>query len=208
MNATNEQIQVYYDPKQSEALLRGAADLAQRHVINSAETADFADTLLENVKERGAALLAQRTAETAADVAALNAKREPYRAALLLAINIETALKQNLAAWHLSQQALKRDAITVAADAHAVGDNETARKAMALANDTELTKPSSLTIKEFWTYEITDKLLVPRDWCKPDDEKLASRGRTTHINQSPPSIPGVRWFKVSAVTKRKTGAKR
>jgi len=60
-------------------------------------------------------------------------------------------------------------------------------------------KPKGLSLKDKWTFEITDPALIPRAYMMPDLTKLR---KAVEITEAETKIPGVRAYPIAGVTRR------
>jgi hypothetical protein len=123
---------------------------------------------------------------------------------------VETALKetvevldQKIGEYDLANKQLQREAFERAADKHEAGDHIAARAEIQVANaHAGNRKPSGASTREVWEAEIIDASAVPREWCLPDEKRIAALARTTPADTEPVQIPGVRYVRKAVVVGR------
>lgn len=112
-------------------------------------------------------------------------------------------IKAKIGEYELANRQLQREAFTRAADLHEQGDHISARAEIVTANGHAANrKPSGASTREVWEAEIVDASAVPREWCLPDERRIAALARTTPADTDPVQIPGVRYVRKAVVVGR------
>jgi hypothetical protein len=115
----------------------------------------------------------------------------------------ERAVKQKIGEYELANKQLQREAFERASDLHQAGDHIAARAEIQVANaHAGNRKPSGASTREVWEAEIIDASAVPREWCLPDEKRIAALARTTPADTEPVQIPGVRYVRKAVVAGR------
>lgn len=104
----------------------------------------------------------------------------------------------------LDDQRQKARAATAAAmAAHAAGDHDAgAALATVVTESSAAQAPRGTTVRWVWTATISEPTAVPREWCAPDEQRIAEMARSTPAESVPTPIPGVAFAKVPRVTTR------
>ena len=124
----------------------------------------------------------------------------PIEEALTQAVD---AVKAKIGEYELANRQLQREAFERAADKHEAGDHIAARAEIQVANaHASNRKPSGASTREVWEAEVIDAAAVPREWCVPDDRRIAALARATPADTEPVQIPGVRYVRKAVVVGR------
>lgn len=174
--------------------------------VSSKEEADYARDWLTVVQRAQDELTAERESRTRPHLDELKTIRDEYRTADELCDAMIAHLKHLLGHYELACRQLQQEAFARAARAHEVGDHIEARVEIATSNAlAQSGKPEGVTVREVWRAEIVDASAVPREWCCPDEKRIAAVARAVKGNDNPPPIPGVRYVKEAAVSNRRKG---
>ena len=113
------------------------------------------------------------------------------------------AAKQILGRYELDTRDKQREAFAEAAVAHNSGDNVAARDALQVCNELAAKrKAKGASAREVWRAEIVDAAAVPRDWCLPDEKRIAAMARATPAAAEPTPIAGVSFVRDVVVVGR------
>ncbi len=124
----------------------------------------------------------------------------PIEEALSQAVDV---IKAKIGEYELANRQLQREAFSRAADLYDSGDDIAARAEIVVANGHAANrKPSGASTREVWEAEIVDASAVPREWCVPDERRIAALARTTPADSDPVQIPGVRYVRKAVVVGR------
>ncbi len=184
---------------------------AREHVtvltaIASAEQAEYVRNWLTAVQTSQDNLTLDREARTRPHLDELKTIRDEYRTADELCTAMIAHLKKLLGDYELASRQLQQEAFARAATAHEQGDHIVARAEVATSNElARAGKPAGVSVREVWRAEVVDAAAVPREWCVPDEKRIAAMARAVKGNDNPVQIPGVRYIKEAAVSNRRKG---
>ncbi len=182
--------------------LAGTLAVAEAFAVVDVGTAEAATVLIRVVKDEAKALEEMRTS---AGKPLLEAKRTLdgwFKPNLETCARIEKVLKAKLGAWQIEERRRADAALLAAAQAHVAGDAATANQALVVVNTAHTDAPAGTTVREVWQAQIVDAAAVPRDWCVPDEKRIAAYARGCPAGQAPLPIAGVVFQKVPAVAVR------
>jgi hypothetical protein len=129
--------------------------------------------------------------ETEAKIRAL------FRPALRTLEATKTQAKAAISAYLVAAADQNRRAMLAVTEAARAGDHAAAQeKAAELVPIAEI---PGLTIGEKWISRIVDPSLVPRDWCVPDERRIAAHAAACKDN-APEPIPGVVFERAARIT--------
>lgn len=114
----------------------------------------------------------------------------------------EAILKDKIGRYDVAQAQARRTALEAAAKASAAGHEAQAAKAIAKAEAYVAAPTPGNTSTLYWTGEVLDAALVPREYCTPD---LAMLEAVTKALGADPKIPGWRAFEAAAVKTSRRG---
>lgn len=116
---------------------------------------------------------------------------------------LESTLKSAIGEYELAEKERQRKAFAAAAEAHKAGDHIEARAALVAANaHAGAKRPAGTSTREVWEAHIVDESAVPRDWCVPDEKRIAALARQTPAGENPPKIAGVEFTRKVIVASR------
>jgi hypothetical protein len=124
----------------------------------------------------------------------------PIEDALTAAVD---SVKAKIGEYDLANRQLQREAFERASDLHQTGDHIAARAEITVANThASHRKPSGASTREVWEATVIDASAVPREWCLPDEKRIAAMARATPADTDPVHIPGVRYVRKVVVVGR------
>jgi len=110
---------------------------------------------------------------------------------------VEADLKSKMGAYYLAQRQAQEQAMRQSAQVYQQGG-------IPVEPIPVVVQAEGVGVRELWDFEITNPVLVPRELCSPDPEKIELRRQVTMADSNePPNIPGVRFFKTAQVAVRR-----
>lgn len=176
---------------------RGALEAAREMQIETQDDLEFAATVLGETKKKAKELEARLKEITAPLRAAEKSVRDLFRPALDFYGTLEKELKARIGEVKLRQEEENRRAMEAAAAAHAAGD--AAGTSQALATVKNLASVKGVGARLAWDFEIEDESQLPRDYLMPNVRAISDAAKGV---ETPPAIPGVRWFQKPIVSAR------
>lgn len=156
-------------------------------VIDSPETAAFAEESRDLVKEQWEKYEAERTKITVPQNAALKAVNDLFRPVLTGLKQVETLWSSKILEARRAQEAERAALI---AEARLEEAPEVLKNTLVAASTVVIPLARSTPI-DHWVFEITDPDAVPRAFCSPDPTKI---GATVAALKDHTAIPGVRAY--------------
>jgi hypothetical protein len=167
-------------------------------VISSDEDLAFAAEVLTEVKGNYARLEERKKQATDPLNSALRTIRDWFRPAQDFYAKAETTLKGKIADYHKRRNDERQAALLAAAAAHQSGDGQGTQAALA-AVPPPPPKVDGVSVREDWTYEITDFGAVPDKFKAINHALLLAVVKESKGNTN---IPGVRAVPVNKVVAR------
>src|SRR5688572_4767847 len=113
---------------------------------------------------------------------------------------IEAKLKQKIATCTL---ALRKKAEEDSQKLLAAADSSDYNTLTTLVQEAQVAPTlKGTSVREVWVATVAYPNAVPRDWCVPDDKRIAAHARNTPIEQAPTPIAGVTFMKKAVVSAR------
>lgn len=202
----SEQQAIVFGPAQTQrklevatGALRAVEQLVVKDLSSAQEAADWLGDIQSELKAikdmKDSALRPMRESEKQ-----IRDWFRPIEEALTQAVE---AVKAKIGEYALANKQLQREAFERAADKHEQGDHIAARAEIRVANThAGNRKPSGASTREVWEAEIIDASAVTRDWCIPDEKRIADLARATPADTEPVQIPGVRYVRKAIVVGR------
>jgi len=111
-------------------------------------------------------------------------------------------LKEKVSAYHSAEAERTRAALKAASTAAAAGDMLSASAELATLRPAP--RAEGVSVREVWSFEVTDANLVPREYLEVSDARIRA---AIPRDGTAPAIPGVRFFKRASVAVRSTGTR-
>jgi hypothetical protein len=159
-----------------------------------------ANETLKLVKTEVRAITEMKTSATKPMNEALQTVRSWFKPLEQLCEDVERILKNKIADRTLAlRKKAEEDTQKLLAAADTSDYNTLSALVTTAATDPKL---QGTSVREVWAAVITDPNLVPREWCVPDEKKIAAVARATKPDVTPTPIPGVTFTKKSQVSTR------
>ncbi len=159
-----------------------------------------ANALLKDLKAELKAIDEMKTSATKPMNESLKIVRAWFRPLEDLGEAIEAKLKQKIATCTL---ALRKKAEEDSQKLLAAADSSDYNTLTTLVQEAQVAPTlKGTSVREVWVATIAYPSAVPRDWCVPDDKRIAAHARNTPIEQAPTPIAGVTFMKKSVVSAR------
>jgi hypothetical protein len=159
-----------------------------------------ANALLKDLKAELKAIDEMKTSATKPMNESLKIVRAWFRPLEDLGEAIEAKLKQKIATCTL---ALRKKAEEDSQKLLAAADSSDYNTLTTLVQEAQVAPTlKGTSVREVWVATIAYPNAVPRDWCVPDDKRIAAHARNTPIEQAPTSIAGVTFMKKTVVSAR------
>ncbi len=159
-----------------------------------------ANALLKDLKVELKAIDEMKTSATKPMNESLKTVRSWFKPLEELGEAIEAQLKQKIASCTL---ALRKKAEEDSQKLLAAADNSDYNTLTTLVQEAQVAPTlKGTSVREVWVATIAYPSAVPRDWCVPDDKRIAAHARNTPIEQAPTPIAGVTFMKKAVVSAR------
>jgi hypothetical protein len=159
-----------------------------------------ANALLKDLKAELKAIDEMKTSATKPMNESLKIVRAWFRPLEDLGEAIEAKLKQKIATCTL---ALRKKAEEDSQKLLAAADSSDYNTLTTLVQEAQVAPTlKGTSVREVWVATIAYPNAVPRDWCVPDDKRIAAHARNTPIEQAPKPIAGVTFMKKAVVSAR------
>ncbi len=159
-----------------------------------------ANALLKDLKAELKAIDEMKTSATKPMNESLKIVRAWFRPLEDLGEAIEAKLKQKIATCTL---ALRKKAEEDSQKLLAAADSSDYNTLTTLVQEAQVAPTlKGTSVREVWVATIAYPSAVPRDWCVPDDKRIAAHARNTPIEQAPTPIAGVTFMKKAVVSAR------
>jgi hypothetical protein len=159
-----------------------------------------ANALLKDLKAELKAIDEMKTSATKPMNESLKIVRAWFRPLEDLGEAIEAKLKQKIATCTL---ALRKKAEEDSQKLLAAADSSDYNTLTTLVQEAQVAPTlKGTSVREVWVATIAYPNAVPRDWCVPDDKRIAAHARNTPIEQAPTPIAGVTFMKKAVVSAR------
>jgi hypothetical protein len=159
-----------------------------------------ANALLKDLKAELKAIDEMKTSATKPMNESLKIVRAWFRPLEDLGEAIEAKLKQKIATCTL---ALRKKAEEDSQKLLAAADSSDYNTLTTLVQEAQVAPTlKGTSVREVWVATIAYPNAVPRDWCVPDDKRIAAHARNTPIDQAPTPIAGVTFMKKAVVSTR------
>lgn len=159
-----------------------------------------ANALLKDLKAELKAIDEMKTSATKPMNESLKIVRAWFRPLEDLGEAIEAKLKQKIATCTL---ALRKKAEEDSQKLLAAADSSDYNTLTTLVQEAQVAPTlKGTSVREVWVATVAYPNAVPRDWCVPDDKRIAAHARNTPIEQAPTPIAGVTFMKKAVVSAR------
>jgi hypothetical protein len=159
-----------------------------------------ANALLKDLKAELKAIDEMKTSATKPMNESIKIVRAWFRPLEDLGEAIEAKLKQKIATCTL---ALRKKAEEDSQKLLAAADSSDYNTLTTLVQEAQVAPTlKGTSVREVWVATIAYPNAVPRDWCVPDDKRIAAHARNTPIDQAPTPIAGVTFMKKAVVSAR------
>jgi hypothetical protein len=159
-----------------------------------------ANALLKDLKAELKAIDEMKTSATKPMNESLKIVRAWFRPLEDLGEAIEAKLKQKIATCTLT---LRKKAEEDSQKLLAAADSSDYNTLTTLVQEAQVAPTlKGTSVREVWVATIAYPNAVPRDWCVPDDKRIAAHARNTPIEQAPTPIAGVTFMKKAVVSAR------
>jgi len=197
---------IVFSPSATQAKLKVASDalrVVEQLVVKDPDSAQAAADWLGDLQDELKAIREMKDSALKPMRESEKQIRDWFRPVEETLTQAVTAVKGKIGEYTLANEQRQREAFTRASELHAAGDHISARAEIQQANHhASNRKPSGASTREVWEAEIVDAAAVPRDWCVPDETRIAALARTTPASAEPAHIPGVRYVKKVIVVGR------
>lgn len=149
--------------------LQELRDVVKQLRIVTLEQHDTAVALLKGAKAKWSQLEARRKEITAPLLAAKKSADDLFRPVLEVCVDIEDALKTEIATYRRRAEAARVEAMTTRAAVDAPPEAQ------------------GVTVRVERRFRVVDEALVPREFCSPDLRKISTQPTDT-------AIPGIEWY--------------
>lgn len=106
---------------------------------------------------------------------------------------VERDLKSKIGQYHGAQRAEQERVMRESAQVYQQGGIPVAPVPVVVSTD-------GVGVREAWSFEIVNPVLVPRELCSPDPEKIELRRAVVmSTSNEPPSIPGIKFYRTTQV---------
>jgi len=186
-------------------LQREAEENAPAYALVTIEDANdytLADTLLTDVAQRKAEVLAMRKSATGPMYTAAKTVEAWFRPLLTALEASEAALKRVMGAYRIALEKREREARELAAKAAEASDAEALVTALTVASEAATKPAGRATARYVWTVESVDASALPREWMVPNMGGLEAAARA-HKGDEPPVVPGVVFVRRAIIGARK-----
>jgi hypothetical protein len=167
-------------------------------VSNDAEFQD-ASEILREVKRQNKTLEERKQSVTKPLNGVLNEIRSWFRPPQDTLTKCEVHIKNLLAAYQLESQRKNREALAAIAAAAKVQDAQAVE--IAVNQIVEAPQAKGVSIRQFWSWELVDAAVVPREFLGVDPAKLDAYAKAA-AGAEPKAVPGIRFVQKSSVTAR------
>lgn len=166
--------------------------LVQDFEIQNDEQQEQVAGVLREVKKRGKQLEDRRKEITVPLNSALNSVNDLFRTPRAKFDALEAALKRKIAAYLQKKSDENARMLQEAAAAPTA-----ALATQAIARVVPVAPPVGVSVRQVSRFEVTNPDLVPREFCKPDEDKIKA---ALMLGQQ---VPGVRVFQEPVVSSRR-----
>jgi hypothetical protein len=168
--------------------------------LNNEDSLIEANALLKDLKAELKAIDEMKTSATKPMNESLKIVRAWFRPLEDLGEAIEAKLKQKIATCTL---ALRKKAEEDSQKLLAAADSSDYNTLTTLVQEAQVAPTlKGTSVREVWVATVAYPNAVPRDWCVPDDKRIAAHARNTPIDQTPAPIAGVTFMKKAVVSAR------
>lgn len=166
--------------------------------VTTAELYQWAVTVTQETKARWEAIDTRRMTLTAPIRAEEKRVNDLFRPALRAYSDVEIHLKNECIGFDMRQRAAQQAAVAETAALVQAGQ-------LPLVPIPVTVAAQGSSIRYDWKWTITDPDLVPRQFCSPDDAKIAASRDWSIYNAQypPPKIDGVVFYQEGSMTVRK-----
>ena len=175
--------------------------MVQAYQIVTQADMDFADECVRDVKAKLKELEAKKKKATGHLNEALKEIRSWFAPAAEFYGQAEIIWKQKIGQWKIAEDEKQRQALAAVQEAHKTGDVQGVAAAMAVAAQATVEVPRNQTVRLVWRFAVESPELVPREFCSPDDKKIAPVVEALGLAAAE-TIPGIRVWKDADVIVR------
>lgn len=193
------------EASRKQELLTQALHAVSRLEVTDVASADVAAGWLGDLQDELKAIKAMKESALKPMRESEKQIRDWFRPLEELLTQAVAVVKQKIGEYDLANKQLQREAFARASEQHQAGNHIAARAEIQASNEhAARTGPKGTTTREVWEAQIVDASLVPREWCIPDEKRIAAMARSTHCDADPVAIPGVQYVRRPSVTGRRS----
>jgi hypothetical protein len=201
---TDSNIVVNFSPtavEDKKSLLLETKEFVSKHlVIRNQDELDEANALLRDIKSESKAIEEMKESVLKPISLGMATFRSFFAPVEKLCDELESSVKERISAFVIeARKKAEEDSQKLLAAADS-SDYNTLTTLVQEAQVAPTLKGTS--VREVWVATVAYPSAVPRDWCVPDDKRIAAHARNTPIEQAPTPIAGVTFMKKSVVSAR------